>query len=138
MAIGILATWLGLVSILAAVACYGLAMIRSLRATAPVGEGAAATAKGGNGKNGHGRGGRVVGEDSPQLPPAVRAPLLLGRRAFYVSCASVAVASITLWGLILNQRYEVFYVWESTNRALPLFYRFAAFWSNQEGTFLLW
>src|SRR5262249_29918022 len=73
-----------------------------------------------------------------RVPPGLRAPLLLARRAFYLSCACVALAAVTLEVLIMTQRYEVVYVWESTNRDLPFFYRMAAFWSNQEGTFILW
>src|SRR5262245_54237848 len=106
MALGILATWVGLVAILTAVVCYGLALVRSIRAeraAAGPGDAGKASETGGNGKNGYGRPGRAPGEASPQLPAGVRGPLLLARRAFYVSCAAVAVASITLWGLILNQ-----------------------------------
>ena len=61
-----------------------------------------------------------------------------GAAAFYVSCGCAAIAAVTLETLILNQRYEVFYIWKNSNVSLPFFFRFASFWADQEGTFILW
>lgn len=56
----------------------------------------------------------------------------------YVALAFAALSSILLLGLILNQRYDISYVYQYTSRDLPLGYRLSAFWAGQEGSFLLW
>lgn len=140
MAVGIFAVWIGLVAIVVAMVSYSVAMFRSLRVEAAVAGGSpAGAAEGRIARKKRGRADAPEGtEDRAAVPGPVRKPLLIGRRAFYLSCACVAVAAITLETLILNQRYEVFYIFKNSNAALPFFYRFASFWADQEGTFLLW
>ena len=48
------------------------------------------------------------------------------------------LAAVVLWVMILGRHYEVEYVWKVTDESLPLKFRIAAFWAEQEGTFLLW
>jgi len=135
--LGNLSVWLGLATAVLSVVFYWIAMIRSMReakaaATAPPGPPA--------GKKKNGR----------HLPPSEeREPLTASemkthrianwaRRLFFVNAAFVILGTISLWVLILNQQYAVHYIWKNTNNALPFGYRFAAFWSDQEGTFFLW
>src|SRR5262249_60044902 len=62
----------------------------------------------------------------------------LGRRFFYVAMGGALLAAATLWVMLLGRHYEMDYVWKVTDNALPLRFRIAAFWAEQEGTFLLW
>lgn len=45
---------------------------------------------------------------------------------------------MVLYYLILNHRFEYYYVWEHSSTILPQRYIFACFWEGQEGSFLLW
>jgi len=62
----------------------------------------------------------------------------LARTAFAVHSVSVLSIFGILFFLILNHRFEYYYVWEHSNLAMPLRYIFACFWEGQEGSFLLW
>src|SRR5262245_47379539 len=121
MALGIIAVWIGLIAILTAFSSYTVALIRSLRVEAAAN---AATAEGKAGRKGSRR--RATrsadaDEEDPAGAGGVRKPLLLARRSFYLSCICVAIAAVVLETLILNQRYEVFYIYKNTNAALPFF-----------------
>lgn len=50
----------------------------------------------------------------------------------------VSLASISLVHEFLSCNYQVQYVYEYSNRTLPLFYKLAAFWGGQAGSLLLW
>ena len=39
---------------------------------------------------------------------------------------------------LFTDNFSLAYVAEHSNRALPLFYKFAALWSGQEGSLLFW
>jgi cytochrome c-type biogenesis protein CcmF len=122
MIIGILAIWLGLCAIVTATLSYALAMQAS---RAP--------------RKAASRNGKRRSEPEAAPPDARAASFLhLGRRAFYVSAACVAVAAIVQMCLILGRHYEIKYIYEHTGNNLPIQYRIAAFWAGQEGTFLLW
>ena len=57
-----------------------------------------------------------------------------GIAGFYaVTCAAFAL----LWAAFTND-FSITYILEHTNRALPAPYKFAALWSGQEGSLLLW
>lgn len=62
----------------------------------------------------------------------------LGRRSFYIHGVSVIVAIVILFTLMLTHRFEYNYVWAHVSEDLPFGYMFAAFWEDQEGSFLLW
>lgn len=52
------------------------------------------------------------------------------------------VAIMTVFGLmvflLLNHRFEYYYVWQHSNRAMSPRFIFSALWEGQEGSFLLW
>lgn len=50
----------------------------------------------------------------------------------------VFVASLLLWYALLADQFQVVYVWNSSERALPTFYKFAAMWGGQSGSLLFW
>src|SRR5579863_9237757 len=51
--------------------------------------------------------------------------------------AVTAAAFALLWSVFTND-FSITYILEHSNRALPLPYKFAAMWSGQEGSLLLW
>jgi cytochrome c-type biogenesis protein CcmF len=60
------------------------------------------------------------------------------RRAGIASFIATACAAFALvWGAFTND-FSVAYITEHSNRALPAAYKFAALWSGQEGSLLLW
>jgi cytochrome c-type biogenesis protein CcmF len=60
------------------------------------------------------------------------------RRAGIASFFAVACAAFALvWAAFTND-FSVAYITEHSNRALPWGYKFAALWSGQEGSLLLW
>lgn len=62
----------------------------------------------------------------------------LARKSFAVhSLAIIGIFGIIFF-LILNHRFEYYYVWQHSNKAMPLRYIFSCFWEGQEGSFLLW
>jgi cytochrome c-type biogenesis protein CcmF len=50
----------------------------------------------------------------------------------------VVIASVILWYALLADQFQVIYVWNSSERALPVFYKFAAMWGGQSGSLLFW
>ncbi len=61
-----------------------------------------------------------------------------GFNAVYAVTALVALAAIILWYGLLTDRFELSYVWNHSERALPYFYKFAALWGGQAGSLLFW
>lgn len=60
------------------------------------------------------------------------------RVSFYVhSLASVTVA-FALFEIIYNHRFEYFYSYSHSSKALPVHYMISSFWEGQEGAFILW
>ena len=60
------------------------------------------------------------------------------RRAGIASFIATACAAFALvWAAFTND-FSVAYITEHSNRALPAAYKFAALWSGQEGSLLLW
>src|SRR5271165_2836190 len=60
------------------------------------------------------------------------------RRAGIACWAAVTVASVALVIAAFNNDFSVAYILHHSNRALPGPYKFAALWSGQEGSLLLW
>lgn len=123
---GNLAIWLGLASAVAASVFYWLSMLRRMRtAQAPVEQPA-------------GRGARRAAGAAAQTELSAAGFEQLGRRFFIVSSACFAVAAIALWTLIFAREIVVMYVHKNASDDLTLAYRFATFWADQGGTFILW
>ncbi|HKO11997.1 MAG TPA: hypothetical protein VJV22_08515, partial [Acidobacteriaceae bacterium] len=60
------------------------------------------------------------------------------RRAGIGSFAAASCAAFALvWAAFTND-FSVAYILQHSNRALPTAYKFAALWSGQEGSLLLW
>jgi cytochrome c-type biogenesis protein CcmF len=58
--------------------------------------------------------------------------------ALYATAVLVVIASIILWYGLLTDQFQLTYVWNHSERALPLFYKFAALWGGQAGSLLFW
>ena len=55
-----------------------------------------------------------------------------------VNFAMIALASLYLWILLLNDDFTCPYVASYSSVSMPTVYKISAFWAGQEGSFLLW
>ena len=62
----------------------------------------------------------------------------IARKAFGLQTFSIIGIFTLLFYLIVNHRFEYYYVWEHSNTIMPLRYILSCFWEGQEGSFLLW
>ena len=60
------------------------------------------------------------------------------RRAGIAAFIAVTAAAFALVYSVFNNDFSITYIMEHSNRALPSAYKFAALWSGQEGSLLLW
>src|SRR5271168_705959 len=60
------------------------------------------------------------------------------RRAGIAGFLAVTAAAFALVWLVFTNDFSITYIMEHSNRALPAPYKFAALWSGQEGSLLLW
>jgi cytochrome c-type biogenesis protein CcmF len=60
------------------------------------------------------------------------------RRAGIASFYAVSIAAFALVYSVFTNDFSITYILEHSNRALPAPYKFAALWSGQEGSLLLW
>jgi cytochrome c-type biogenesis protein CcmF len=60
------------------------------------------------------------------------------RRAGIAAFVAVSVAAFALVYSVFTNDFSITYIAEHSNRALPIQYKFAALWSGQEGSLLLW
>ena len=69
-----------------------------------------------------------------------RKPFLIvsGERAVYSIWVLITVASGILVYSLLTGDFRFSYVWEHSNRDMPLLYKYAAWWGGQEGSLLFW
>ncbi|GIV75667.1 heme lyase CcmF/NrfE family subunit [Litorilinea aerophila] len=58
--------------------------------------------------------------------------------AIYAVAVLVGLAGIILWYGLLTDQFQLTYVWNHSERALPTFYKFAALWGGQAGSLLFW
>jgi cytochrome c-type biogenesis protein CcmF len=58
--------------------------------------------------------------------------------AVYAVAALVFMASVILWYGLLADQFQLTYVWNHSERALPNFYKFSALWGGQAGSLLFW
>ncbi len=59
-------------------------------------------------------------------------------RSIYAVCALVGIAALILWYGLLTDQFQIAYIWNSSERTLPTFYKFAAIWGGQAGSLLFW
>lgn len=64
--------------------------------------------------------------------------LKAARFFFYLHTLGVALSSFYLLYALLTHKFEYYYVYAHTERALPLKFLISAFWAGQEGSYLLW
>ena len=60
------------------------------------------------------------------------------RRAGIAGFVAVTAAAFALLYSVFTNDFSITYILEHSNRALPIPYKFAALWSGQEGSLLLW
>lgn len=61
-----------------------------------------------------------------------------GEHALLAFAGLLTVAILTLWYALLTRDFQVQYVAENTNRAMPAAYVVAALWGGQSGSLLFW
>ncbi len=61
-----------------------------------------------------------------------------GRFFFYLHALTVMGILVTLFVIIGGNYFEYHYAWSHSSKYLPFYYKIAAFWEGQEGSFLLW
>jgi len=60
------------------------------------------------------------------------------RNALFACFGSTLVAAAVLASALARHDFSFVYVWQHTNRTLPVGYALSAFWGGQEGSLLLW
>jgi len=58
--------------------------------------------------------------------------------AVYAVAGLVGIAAALLWYGLLTDQFQLTYVWNHSERALPNFYKFSALWGGQAGSLLFW
>ena len=58
--------------------------------------------------------------------------------AVYAVAGLVALSAGILWYGLLSDAFQLSYVWNHSERALPTFYKFSALWGGQAGSLLFW
>jgi len=66
------------------------------------------------------------------------AAVVSARNAVVVSCIMLVLAAVALQIAIVNQEYQMAYVWSVSNPSMPTFYRVTALWGSQQGSLLFW
>lgn len=60
------------------------------------------------------------------------------RISFYIHGVSSVLIAFSLFEIIYNHRFEYFYAYSHSSKALPVHYMISSFWEGQEGAFILW
>lgn len=60
------------------------------------------------------------------------------RISFYIHGAASVTIALSLFEIIYNHRFEYFYAYSHSSKALPVHYMISSFWEGQEGAFILW
>ncbi len=60
------------------------------------------------------------------------------RNGVYATTGLLGLAFLVLLFAFLNNQFQIRYVSEHSNRALPLYWKISALWAGQEGSLLLW
>ena len=58
--------------------------------------------------------------------------------AVYAVAGLVGIAAVLLWYGLLTDQFQLTYVWNHSEKALPNFYKFSALWGGQAGSLLFW
>lgn len=58
--------------------------------------------------------------------------------SIYAVCGLVSLAAAILWYGLLTDQFQLSYIWNSSERSLPTFYKFASMWGGQAGSLLFW
>src|ERR671922_2125356 len=69
-----------------------------------------------------------------QIPEMVES----ARRAMLLTWPLLTLAAAVLIYLLVNNHYEVQFVYEVTSRAMPTYLKITAWWSGQAGSILFW
>jgi cytochrome c-type biogenesis protein CcmF len=78
----------------------------------------------------------LLGRISARISPERLADT--ARRAGIAGFVAVTAAAFALVYAVFTNDFSITYIMEHSNRALPAPYKFAALWSGQEGSLLLW
>jgi len=62
----------------------------------------------------------------------------IGRISFRIHSLSVLGIMSILFVMLYNHYFEYQYIWQHSNKEMPMKYIFSCFWEGQEGSFLLW
>lgn len=60
------------------------------------------------------------------------------RISFAIHFISSVMIAASLFEIIYNHRFEYFYAYSHSSKALPIHYMISSFWEGQEGSFILW
>jgi cytochrome c-type biogenesis protein CcmF len=60
------------------------------------------------------------------------------RRAMLLTFPLISIAAISLIWLLVNDHYEVAFVYEVTSRSMPTYLKITAWWGGQAGSLLFW
>jgi cytochrome c-type biogenesis protein CcmF len=60
------------------------------------------------------------------------------RSFFYIHAVASVTVAFALFEIIYNHRFEYFYAYSHSSKALPVHYMISSFWEGQEGAFILW
>jgi len=60
------------------------------------------------------------------------------RVVFYIHALASVTVALSLFEIIYNHRFEYFYAYSHSSKALPVHYMISSFWEGQEGAFILW
>lgn len=63
---------------------------------------------------------------------------LFSRISFYIHGAASITVALVLFEIIYSHRFEYFYAYSHSSKALPVHYMISSFWEGQEGAFILW
>src|SRR5512134_3860547 len=72
--------------------------------------------------------------DRKQVPALVES----ARRAMLLTWPLLTLASLVLIYLLVNDHYEVQFVYEVTSRSMPMYLKITAWWGGQSGSLLFW
>ncbi|HSL45767.1 MAG TPA: cytochrome c biogenesis protein CcsA, partial [Anaerolineales bacterium] len=72
--------------------------------------------------------------DRKQIPALVES----ARRAMLLTWPLLTLASLVLIYLLVNDHYEVQFVYEVTSRSMPTYLKVTAWWGGQSGSLLFW